>query len=112
KKPSHLLTFLALRFGDSALPRLLPFRTCGAECFQSAGHNTEHEQRDERRARREAKLVSPDGLLKFIKLAGWTGDHRLAAQMSFNVPSKAVSRFVTAREVFLQCFHHDPIQIA
>ena len=79
---------------------------------QAADQNANRQHREQRRRRREAELVTPDGLLKLIETAGRTGDHRLAVQMPLDVHGQAVGRLVAARAVFLQALHHDPVQVA
>src|SRR5258708_14704721 len=76
------------------------------------GTGRERQQQGSRDGRRrgEAKLVPPNRLLKLIKLAGWTGDDWLIAQMPLDICGEPVSRFVTPRAILLQAFHHNPIE--
>ena len=56
-------------------------------------------------------LVSPHQLLETVEVARRTGEDRFIAQVTLNVHRQAVGRFVAARAVFLQGFHHDPVEV-
>ena len=61
---------------------------------------------------REANLCRRTSFLKLIESAGRTGGDRLVVEMPLDVHRQAVGRFVTARAVFLQALHHDPVEVA
>src|SRR2546425_3157068 len=46
------------------------------------------------------------------QLAGGARRNGFTGQITLNVECQTVRRFVTARTVFLQRFHHNPVQIA
>src|ERR1043166_1831784 len=59
----------------------------------------------------KGQLVSLNGLLEAVEPARRSGDDGFVAQMTADVGREAVGGFVTARAVFLQALHHDPVEV-
>ena len=72
-----------------------------------------HEQGHENHGCRDQSSAVPlRQLLEQIQPAGRPRGYRVAVQMALDVHRQAVGRLVAPGAVFLQAFHHDPIQIA
>ena len=62
--------------------------------------------------RREGEFVPAKRSLEPINSGRRTCNYRLVVEMPLEIQGQPVGRFVTARAVFLQTLHHDPIEIA
>ena len=55
--------------------------------------------------------MPPHELPESVEIAGGTRDDGFIVEQPLDVQRQAVGRFVAARAVLLQAFHHDPIEV-
>ncbi len=91
--------------------RLFLFGLC-SEIHRRRDGQTNQQHRHDCGGGGEGQLVSLRGFLKTVEPARWSGGDRFVVQMAADVRRQTIGGFVTARAVFLQALHHDPVQVA
>ena len=83
----------------------------GADVTDGEGRQGKQGSQRDDRGSGEDESVFSNQLLETIERARRTGDDRLMVQVSLHVCRQTISRLISARAVFLQALHHDPIQV-
>src|SRR5262245_54108797 len=91
---------------------LLAFSLRSADRLRCAHHHAKYQHNRDGPGGTKGEFVPANEFLEAVEPARGTRYNWLALQVTLNVRRQSVRRLVTARAVFLQRFHHDPIQVA